>query len=165
MTRIAQLDPQTATGPAKTLFEGVQKKLGVVPNLIRVLGNAPAALQGYLSFSAALADGSFSSKLREQIALTVAETNHCAYCLSAHSFIARNLAKVDVDTIQALRNGGIGRPIEIDRRGAPGEAARRRWQGGRRRRRRAFQGCRRTSHGNDLVRHCEQNKNNLQACW
>ena len=85
MNRIAQLDPQTTTGPTKTLFEGVRKKLGLVPNLVRVLGNAPAALQSYLSFSAALADGSFSPKLREQIALTVGETHHCAYCLSAHS--------------------------------------------------------------------------------
>ena len=54
MTRIVQLDPHTATGPAKTLFEGIRKKLGVVPNLFRVLGNAPAALQGYLSFHVAL---------------------------------------------------------------------------------------------------------------
>lgn len=101
MTRIAQLDPQTTTGPAKALFEGVQKKLGVVPNLVRVLGNAPAALQGYLSFNAALADGSFSPKLREQIALTVAETNHCAYCLSAHSFIGGKLGLTQQDLADA----------------------------------------------------------------
>lgn len=101
MTRIAQLDPQTATGPAKTLFEGVHKKLGVVPNLFRVLGNAPAALQGYLSFSAALADGSFSPKLREQIALTVAETNRCTYCLSAHSFIGGKLGLSQQDLADA----------------------------------------------------------------
>ncbi|MGE0645306.1 MAG: carboxymuconolactone decarboxylase family protein [Nitrospira sp.] len=101
MTRIAQLDPLTTTGPAKTLFEGVQKKLGVVPNLIRVLGNAPAALQGYLGFSATLADGSFSPKLREQIALTVAETNHCTYCLSAHSFIGGKLGLTQQDLADA----------------------------------------------------------------
>ena len=101
MTRIAQLDPHTATGPAKTLFEGVHRKMGAVPNLLRVLGNAPAALQGYLSFNAALADGSFSPKLREQIALTVAETNHCAYCLSAHSFIAGKLGLTQQDLADA----------------------------------------------------------------
>lgn len=101
MTRIAQLDPQTTTGPAKTLFEGVHEKLGVIPNLFRVLGNAPAALQGYLSFSAALADGNFSPKLREQIALVVAETNHCAYCLSAHSFIGGKLGLTQQDLADA----------------------------------------------------------------
>ena len=101
MNRIAQLDPKTTTEPAKALFDGVQGKLGVVPNLIRVLGNAPAALKGYLNFSAALADGSFSPKVREQIALAVAETNQCAYCLSAHSFIAGKLGLTQQDLTDA----------------------------------------------------------------
>ncbi|THJ24900.1 MAG: carboxymuconolactone decarboxylase family protein [Nitrospira sp. CG24E] len=101
MNRIAQLDPQTTTGQAKILFDGVQGKLGVVPNLIRVLGNAPAALKGYLNFSAALADGSFTPKVREQIALTVAETNQCAYCLSAHSFLAGKIGMTRQDLADA----------------------------------------------------------------
>jgi uncharacterized peroxidase-related enzyme len=91
MTRIAHLDPTTTTGPVKALFDGVQAKLGVVPNLFRVLGNAPAALDGYLKFTAALAGGSFDAKLREQIALAVAESNQCGYCLSAHTFIGSKL--------------------------------------------------------------------------
>jgi len=101
MNRISQLDPQTATGQAKTLFDGVQGKLGVVPNLIRVLGNAPAALKGYLNLSAALGDGSFAPKVREQIALAVAEANQCAYCLSAHSFIGGKLGLTQQDLTDA----------------------------------------------------------------
>lgn len=101
MNRIAQLDPQTTTGQAKILFDGVQGKLGVVPNLIRVLGNTPAALKGYLNFSAALADGSFSPKVREQVALAVAETNQCAYCLSAHTFIGGKLGLTQQDLAEA----------------------------------------------------------------
>ena len=101
MNHIAQLDPQTATGQTKTLFDGVQGKLGVVPNLFRVMGNAPAALKGYLTFSAALADGQFSPKVREQIALTVAQTNQCAYCLSAHSFIGGKLGLTQQDLAEA----------------------------------------------------------------
>lgn len=91
MERIAPLDPASATGAAKPLFDGVKAKLGVVPNLFRVLGNAPAALTGYLDLSAALAKGTFDAPLREQIALAVAETNHCGYCLSAHTFIGGRL--------------------------------------------------------------------------
>jgi len=87
MNRIAQLDPKTATGKSKQLFEAVQQKMGAVPNLVRVLGQAPAALDGYLAFSGALAQGDFHARLREQVALTVAETNMCDYCLRAHSFI------------------------------------------------------------------------------
>ena len=101
MNRIAHLDPQTTIGSAKALFEGVQKKLGVVPNLFRVLGTAPAALQGYLSFNTALADGSLSPKVRELIALAVAETNQCAYCLSAHTFIGGKLGLTQQDLADA----------------------------------------------------------------
>jgi len=87
VNRIAQLDPAQATGRTKQLFDALQAKLGIVPNLFRVLGNAPAALEAYLNFSDALADASFSATLREQIALTVAGSNLCSYCLSAHALI------------------------------------------------------------------------------
>jgi hypothetical protein len=46
---IHQADPTTATGKAAQLFTAVQGKLGFVPNLMRVLGNSPAALEGYLN--------------------------------------------------------------------------------------------------------------------
>ena len=87
MNRINQLDPVSATGKTKQLFDGVQAKLGIVPNLFRVLGNSPAALDGYLSFSGALAGGVLNAKVREQIALAVAEINDCSYCRNAHAFI------------------------------------------------------------------------------
>lgn len=101
MNRIGQLDPLTATGPVKPLFQGVNANMGVVPNLFRVLGNAPAALNGYLKFSGALAEGGFDAKLREQIALVIAETNQCGYCLSAHTFIGGKLGLTEQDIADA----------------------------------------------------------------
>jgi len=87
MNRITQLDPTQATAKTKQLFDGAQAKLGVVPNILRVFGNSPAALEGYLNFSSALASGVLSAKVREQIALAVAEINDCGYCRSAHTYI------------------------------------------------------------------------------
>jgi uncharacterized peroxidase-related enzyme len=87
MNRITQLDPAVATGKTKQLFDGAQAKLGTVPNLFRVFGNSPAALEGYLNFSGALASGVLNAKVREQIALAVAEINDCSYCRSAHTYI------------------------------------------------------------------------------
>jgi uncharacterized peroxidase-related enzyme len=101
MNRITHLDPETASGAAKKLFDGVKAKLGMVPNLMRVLGNAPAALSSYLSFGASLAEGSFDAKLREQIALAVAESNQCGYCLSAHTFIGGRLGLTEQDIAAA----------------------------------------------------------------
>ena len=87
MSRIPAIDPAAATGKQKQLLEAVHKKMGKTPNMMRVFANAPAALQGYLEFSGALGTGTLSAKVREQIALTVAEINHCDYCLSAHTAI------------------------------------------------------------------------------
>jgi len=101
MNRITQLDPAEAAGKAKQLFDGVQAKLGVVPNLFRVLGNSPAALEGYLNFSSALAGGVLSSKVREQIALAVAEINDCEYCRSAHAYISGKVGLSDREIADA----------------------------------------------------------------
>ena len=87
MNRIIALDPAEATGKARTLFNGVQAKLGAIPNLLRTIGNSPAALEGYLKLSGALAGGELSAAEREQVALAVAESNLCGYCLRAHSFL------------------------------------------------------------------------------
>jgi uncharacterized peroxidase-related enzyme len=101
MNRITQLDPAQATGKAKQLLDAVQSKLGIVPNLTRVLANAPAALEGYLNFSGALAGGVLDVKVREQIALAVAEGNLCSYCLSAHTFIGGKAGLTDKDILDA----------------------------------------------------------------
>lgn len=87
MNRLNQLDPAQASGKARELLNGVQAKLGSVPNLFRVLGNSSAALEGYLNFSGALASGVLDAKVRAQIALAVAEINDSGYCRSAHTFI------------------------------------------------------------------------------
>lgn len=102
MNRLQPIDPSQATGKTQQLFGAVQSKLGMVPNMMRVLGNAPAALDAYLGFSGALGQGAFDGRLREQIALTVAESNLCGYCLSAHTLIGGKLG-LKPDEISAAR--------------------------------------------------------------
>jgi uncharacterized peroxidase-related enzyme len=87
MSRIPTIDPNQATGSAGTLLDAVQQQLGSVPNLMRALAVSPAAFDAYLSFSDRLSKGVLSGKLREQLALTVAFTNSCEYCLAAHTAI------------------------------------------------------------------------------
>jgi len=53
--------------------------------MAKVMANSPAVLQGYLSFSGALAGGVLDAKLGEEIALADAEQNSCQYCLSCRS--------------------------------------------------------------------------------
>lgn len=89
MQRITAVNPAESTGKTKQLLDGVQAKLGITPNLMKTLATAPAALEGYLNFSAALGTGRLDAKFREQIALTIAQANACEYCLSAHSAIGK----------------------------------------------------------------------------
>jgi len=102
MSRIQAINPAQASGKAKQLLDAVQSKLGLTPNLTRVMANSPAVLEGYLSFSGALAGGSLRPAVREQIALVVAEVNFCAYCLSAHTAIG-GMVGLKADAIVAAR--------------------------------------------------------------
>lgn len=95
---------------SQPLLEAVKKQLGIVPNLFRVVGNSPAALEGYLGLNGALANGALDAPTRERIALAVAEVNGCNYCLSAHTYLGKNLAKLDDAEIAANRAGTSGDP-------------------------------------------------------
>ena len=96
---------EAAPAASRPLLETVKQQLGVAPNLFRLVSNSPAALEGYLSLSRALAKGALPAPTRERIALAVAEINGCSYCLSAHTYLGKNLAKLDDTEITANRNG------------------------------------------------------------
>lgn len=101
MSRVAVIDPKTATGEAKQLLDAVQSGLGMVPNFIRALANSPAALNAFLGIHGIAGAGSLDPKTRERIALAVAEQNACQYCVSAHTAIGR---KVGLDNEEMLAN-------------------------------------------------------------
>jgi len=96
---------ETAPAASRPLLEAVNKQLGVVPNLFRMVSNSPAALEGYLSMSGALGKGELPAQTRERIALAIAEINGCDYCLSAHTYLGKNLAKLDDAEMTANRSG------------------------------------------------------------
>lgn len=91
MSRIPPVDPAVAAGKVRELLASVQKGLGATPNLYRVIAQSPSAIEGVLGLTGALARGRLGPRLREQIALTVAEANACDYCLSAHTALGRGL--------------------------------------------------------------------------
>ncbi|UPK68837.1 carboxymuconolactone decarboxylase family protein [Chitinophaga filiformis] len=87
MSRLMATDPDQATGMTKELFDLVKGRMGMVPNIMSMLANSPAALSAYLGFNAGLRHASIGSELCELIALTVSGENKSAYCISLHSFI------------------------------------------------------------------------------
>jgi uncharacterized peroxidase-related enzyme len=85
------IDPLTAIGFTKDLFDATQQQLGRVPNLYRAMANSPKALAAYLAFRGTLQDGALDRQMCERIALLTAELNICDYCVSAHSFRAAKM--------------------------------------------------------------------------
>jgi uncharacterized peroxidase-related enzyme len=102
-SRIHPVDPKHVKGKTRRLLGQVGAKVGLVPNLFRVLANAPVALEGYVGFNEALADGTFGDRIREQIALAVAESNLCAYCLSAHTLLGKKAGLSSDEIASATR--------------------------------------------------------------
>ncbi|MBX9619030.1 MAG: carboxymuconolactone decarboxylase family protein [Hyphomicrobiales bacterium] len=111
MTRIATpASIEASPAASQPLLQAVTKQLGSAPNIFRVIGNSPAALEGFLGLNGALGKGKLDGKTRERIALAVAEINGCGYCLSAHTYLGKNLAKLDDAEITANRNGASNDP-------------------------------------------------------
>ena len=92
---------------SKPILDAVHKQLGVVPNMFRLIAASPAALQGFTGNNGALAR-TLDVKTRERIALAVAQVNNCDYCLSAHSYLGLNLAKITPEEIALNRKGASG---------------------------------------------------------
>ena len=101
---------EAAPAVSQPLLHAVEKQLGVVPNLFRLVANSPAALEGYVGLDHALSKGTLPAPTRERIALAVAEFNGCDYCLSAHTYLAKHVAKLDDAEITANRNGASNDP-------------------------------------------------------
>jgi uncharacterized peroxidase-related enzyme len=101
---------QAAPAASQPFLEVVSKQLGSVPNLFRLVANSPASIEGYLGLMGALGKGSLPAPTRERIALAVAQINGCDYCLSAHTYLGKNLAKLDDSEITANRNGASNDP-------------------------------------------------------
>lgn len=95
-------DAPTASQP---ILEAVNKQLGSVPNIFRMISNSPAALEGYVGLNGALAKGKLDPQTRERIALAIAAENGCSYCLSAHAYLGKNLAKLEDAEIAANQGG------------------------------------------------------------
>ena len=102
---------EAAPGASQPLLRAVKKQLGVVPNLFRLVATSPAALEGYLGLSGALGKGELPAATRERIALAVANINGCSYCLSAHTYLGKNVAKLSDTEMAANLNGSSNDPL------------------------------------------------------
>jgi AhpD family alkylhydroperoxidase len=102
--RIALVDPTTASGTNKKNFDILKSALGFIPNIALAMAQSPAVLDGYMALSVALTKSRLGKRLEEGLALTLAGTNRCEYCASAHRVTAK-LAGLDVTAVEAALQG------------------------------------------------------------
>ena len=98
----------TAPDASKPILTAVQKSFGFVPNLYRVMAEAPAAAEAYASLMDIFGRTSFTATEKQTVLLSVSYVNGCEYCVAAHSTVAA-MQKVPAKVIESLRNGT---PIE-----------------------------------------------------
>ncbi|UXM96504.1 carboxymuconolactone decarboxylase family protein (plasmid) [Bartonella sp. HY329] len=104
MTRIKLLDISEAPQEVRPILENAQKNNGFLPNLLRVLANAPAALETYVTVSGINAKASFSLNEREVVQITAAALHGCGFCVAGHTAIALKKAQLPKEVVEALRN-------------------------------------------------------------
>ncbi|MDX1625428.1 MAG: carboxymuconolactone decarboxylase family protein [Wenzhouxiangellaceae bacterium] len=98
------LDRQSAPEDARPLLEKAERHYGFVPNILGVMANAPALLEGYMTLTGIFAKTSFSSDEQQVVLLAAAIENGCEYCKAAHLAMAEQQG-VDADVLDAVRAG------------------------------------------------------------
>ncbi len=104
MTTLPLRTIEDAPDAAKALLAAAEKRNGFLPNLLRILANAPVALEAYLTVSGINARASLSLAEREAVQITAAATHGCGFCVAGHTAIAAKQADLDPATVQALRD-------------------------------------------------------------
>jgi len=104
MSRINLVTAEQANEQQLALYSVVEKKLGAVPNFLRVFANSPTALKAFLGLHTIANEGDLDAKTKERIALGLAEQNACQYCVSAHTVIGKSVGLTG-DEINANRSG------------------------------------------------------------
>lgn len=95
----------------QALFDYLKKNIGTVPNLYAVYAHSENALGTYLALNGAKT--SLKAKEKEVVNLIVSQVNACAYCLAAHTAIAKMNGFSD-EQILEIRRGEISFDTKLD---------------------------------------------------
>lgn len=105
MSRLPLRTIDDAPAEARDRLIAAEKNNGYLPNLLRVLANAPVALETYLTVGGINARASLSLAEREAVQITAAATHGCAFCVAGHTAISYKKAGLDAPVVNALRDG------------------------------------------------------------
>ena len=114
--RIAPLDPLAADNATAKLLQKRERKWGKAFNVTRTIANAPAVLEMMDSVWESLSRTSLSTADRELIAMEMAASNGCHYCVPAHRYVIHEESEFDAATIKKIERVSLGQTLADDSR-------------------------------------------------
>ena len=112
---MALIDPvklEAATDDQKKVLDGIQAKMGKIPNSYATMAHSPTTLHAMLAYGMGLKKGVLTPKEIESIALAVGQNNACDYCVAAHTVIGKMAGLTEQETIEARQ--GISQDPKMD---------------------------------------------------
>lgn len=103
MNRLPLRTLDDAPDAAKPFLATAEKANGFLPNLLRVLANAPIALEAYLTVGGINGRASLTLAEREVVQITAAATHGCGFCVAGHTKVATGKAGLPSGQVEALR--------------------------------------------------------------
>jgi uncharacterized peroxidase-related enzyme len=104
MSRLPLRTLDDAPDAAKKGLDLALKANGFLPNLVRLLANAPVALEAYQTVSGINARSGLRLAEREAVQITAAARHGCGFCVAGHTIVAYKRAGLSEDVVNALRN-------------------------------------------------------------
>lgn len=96
---------EDAPAASRGLLEAIEGQYGFIPNVLRQISEAPAALAGVSQLLQTLARSSLTPTEQQIVLIEVARQNTSEYCVAANSTVAR-MQTVPGDVVEGVRKGG-----------------------------------------------------------
>jgi len=104
---------ETAPAASKPLIDQSIKMFGFLPNLSKIMAEAPITYEVFnTAYSLFSTQSAFSPVEQQVVMMTANFENRCHYCTAAHSWVMKAFQKIPEDIIAALREG---RPLADER--------------------------------------------------
>jgi uncharacterized peroxidase-related enzyme len=84
MARIKLLDVNHAEPHIRPMLDGIQKRLGYIPNIYRAMANHPGIFEMTMMMNKTIQAGPLDPKIRELAYIMSSAANGCEYCLHYH---------------------------------------------------------------------------------
>ena len=96
MAKITYVERENAPENIQAVYDQLEAKFGVVPNVIKGMANAPELMMGFMPFlGAALGPSKVDNATKELAILTTTNLNGCTYCTAHHTMAGKRAGLTD----------------------------------------------------------------------